>query len=388
MEKKKSKISAALFCVLVMMITAASDSLRGVFLPQFKNAFSLSEPQAGRIIMISYVGNLLFLSLGGYISDRVNRKRFLAGVMLLFSAALLSYVLTENYYLLLAAMMFSMGGSTMISTSVNIITPLVFASPAMFVSIFNFVQGVGITLSQNVIGRFADGLKAWHTANLVLLLAAGVCFVLLFTLDLPETSADVSARPTPVQILKNPASILLVFICGFYFVAEHGLMNWLTSYGSEHLGLSVPRSAFYLSMFFGGITVGRLVFAPLIDRLGVFRCLLVWSFAGVVLYVTGIALGKNGMWLLAASGLGLSIVYPMLVMLIGRYFDTSSSGSATGLILSIATFFDIGFNAFFGSLVEYAGYAKAILILPVSAVLLCTGLVILKITVKASKDIR
>lgn len=386
-EQKHSKLTALLFCGIVMAITAASDSLRGVFLPQMRESFSLTEPQASRIIMISYIGNLLFLSVGGRLSDRLPKKRFLCGVLLLWSAALCTYVLTENYYVLLAMMMISMGGSTLISTTVNLITPMLFASPAMMVSIFNFLQGAGITVSQNVGGRFADSLKGWHTANLIILALAAVCILLLFTLKLPEPERTEKKRSSVISVIKDPAAILLILICGFYFVAEHGLMNWLTSYGSEHLGFTVDRSAFFLSLFFGGITVGRLVFAPLIDRLGIFRSLLIWSAAGAALYTAGMALGRQGMWVIGASGIAFSILYPMLVMLIGKFFDPSEAGSVTGLILSIATFFDIGFNAFFGSLVEYAGYGKAIIVLPVSAVLFCVTLYVLKFTVKRSKDI-
>ncbi len=362
MEKKNSKITAVLFCGLIMTITAASDSLRGVFLPQLRSSFSLTEPQAGRIIMISYVGNLLFLSVGGYLSDRMPRKRFIGGVLLLWAAALATYVFTENYYILLIAMIFSMGGSTMISTSVNIITPLLFASPAMLVSIFNFLQGAGITFSQNVGGRFADKLRYWHIANAILLTAALICLALLVTLKLPDPEKPESGGGY-FKMLKEPASPLLILICGGYFVAEHGLMNWLTSYGSEYLGFTVQRSAFYLSLFFGGITVGRLVFAPLIDKIGIFRSLV------------------------GASGVAFSIIYPMLVMLIGKFYDPAEAGTATGMILSIATFFDIGFNAFFGGLVEKAGYGKAIVVLPISAVMFCLLLYVLKFTVKKSKEI-
>lgn len=387
MEKKNSKITAVLFCGLIMTITAASDSLRGVFLPQLRSSFSLTEPQAGRIIMISYVGNLLFLSVGGYLSDRMPRKRFIGGVLLLWAAALATYVFTENYCILLIAMIFSMGGSTMISTSVNIITPLLFASPAMLVSIFNFLQGAGITFSQNVGGRFADKLRYWHIANAILLTAALICLALLVTLKLPDPEKPESSGGGYFKMLKEPASPLLILICGGYFVAEHGLMNWLTSYGSEYLGFTVQRSAFYLSLFFGGITVGRLVFAPLIDKIGIFRSLLIWSAAGAGLYTTGIALGKSGMLLVGASGVAFSIIYPMLVMLIGKFYDPAEAGTATGMILSIATFFDIGFNAFFGELVEKAGYGKAIVVLPISAVMLCLLLYMLKFTVKKSKEI-
>ncbi|MBQ8968011.1 MAG: MFS transporter [Ruminococcus sp.] len=386
--KKKAHLTAMVFCGLIMTITAASDALRGVFLPQFRNTFSLTEPQAGRIIMISYVGNLLFLSVGGYLSDRLPRKRFIGGVLILWAAALASYVFTENYCLLLAAMIFSMGGSTMISTSVNIITPLLFASPAMLVSIFNFLQGIGITLSQNVGGRFAHDLKYWHAANGILLGLAVICFVLLMRLKLPDPEKKEKNGSGLRKVLKSPASIILILICGCYFIAEHGLMNWLTSYGSEHLGFTVQKSAFYLSLFFGGITVGRLIFAPLIDRIGIFRSLLIWSAAGAVLYTAGISMGKRGMLLIGISGVAFSIIYPMLVMLIGKFFDPAEAGTATGTILSIATFFDIGFNAFFGGLVEKAGYGKAITVLPVCAVLFCGLLFTLKFALRKSAEIK
>ena len=165
-------------------------------------------------------------------------------------------------------------------------------------------------------------------------------------------------------------------------------MNWLTSYGSEYLGCTVKESSIYLSLFFGGITVGRLIFAPFIDRIGIFRCLLIWSAAGAALYVLGIALGRSGLVIVGISGLAFSIIYPLLVMLIGRFFDPSAAGRATGFVLSTATFFDIGFNAFFGDLVDSAGYGRAIIVLPAAAVLFAVLLTVLRLTVRRSAEIK
>lgn len=383
---KKYNITAIVFCSLIMLITASSDALRGVFLPQFKSTFSLSESQAGMIIMISYIGNLFFLSIGGYLSDRMPRKTFIGGVMVLWMSALTTYILTENYYILLITMMFSMGGSTMISTSVNVITPLMFATPAAFVSIFNFLQGIGITASQNVGGRFADAMSAWHIANGIILFLAIICFILLMTMKLPNPQKNQSKTKLS-DILKQPQSLFLILICGFYFVAEHGLMNWLTSYGSEHLGFSISKSSFFLSLFFGGITLGRLIFAPFIDKIGVFKSLIIFSSTGAVLFTIGIVSGKNGMLILGISGLAFSIIYPLLVMLIGKFFDQSCAGSATGIILSIATLFDIIFNGLFGSFVEKAGYKTAMLVMPVSAVMVALLLITLKLSSKKAKEI-
>ncbi|MBQ1538122.1 MAG: MFS transporter [Ruminococcus sp.] len=384
---KQMKLRAGVFCSLVMLITAASDSLRGVFLPQFRSSFSLTDTQAAGIIMVSYIGNLLFLSVGGRLSDRLPRKKFIGGVLILWAAALFSYIFTENYHLLLVAIIFSMGGSTMISTSVNLVTPLIFASPAMFVSLFNFLQGIGITASQNIGGRFADRLASWHIVNAILFGLAVISFILLTTLELPDPEPS-GERISIGRILRDPASLLLICCCGGYFIAEHGLQNWLTSYGSEHLGMTVASSAMYLSMFYGSLTVGRLIFAPFIDRIGIFRCLIIWSAAGTVLYAAGFAMGRSGLILVAAAGLAYSILYPLLVMLIGKFFDTSVAGSATGLILSLATFFDIFFNAFFGRLAEHKGYGTAIFVLPAAAAAFSLLLLLLILGVKRSKEIR
>lgn len=376
MEKShKQTAAAAVFCTVIMLITAASDALRGVFLPQFERSFSLDKAQSSLIITVSYIGNLLFLFIGGYLSDRLPRKKFLGCVLGMWCLALTAYVFTESYSVLLCGMIFSMGGSTMISTSVNLVTPLLFMSPALMVNLFNFSQGVGITLTQNIGGRFAESLSAWHVINGILLGLALVCAVLLIFLRLPDPEKPKrSVIASYKQILRSPASILLILVTGCYFIAEHGLQNWLVSYGSQHLGFSVGDSAFYLSLFFGGITVGRLIFAPLVQKLGIARSMVIFSSLAAVLYAVGILMRGNGMYVIAASGLAFSVLYPTLVLLIAGHFDTSLAGAATGFILSLATIFDIAFNALFGSLVKNSGYSSPILLLPAAMILFAAGL--------------
>ena len=58
----------------------------------------------------------------------------------------------------------------------------------------------------------------------------------------------------------------------------------------------------FLSVFFGGITIGRLLFAPLLNKIGVMKSLLIFSSAAAVLYVLGIILGRTGIYLICAAG--------------------------------------------------------------------------------------
>ena len=149
----------------------------------------------------------------------------------------------------------------------------------------------------------------------------------------------------------------------------------------------MPQAARYLSFFFGGIMAGRLLFAPLVQKWGIMRSMRVFVTAAGVLYIAGMLLERRGMLLLCGSGLGFSILWPTIVLLIGRYYDPGLAGTATGFITGFATLFDVAFNACFGRLIDWLGFGTAIQILPVSMFLLCLSFFLLRVRVPRSREI-
>lgn len=391
LTKSKQRV-VMLVCACLMILTGASDALRGVFLPSFQSHFELTKFQQSLIISISYVGNLIFLFVGGFFADRMSKKKFLCINMILWLLALGVYTVVNDYYVLLCCMIVSMGASTMLSTTVNLITPLVFMSPALYVNVFNFTQGVGISTAQNVGGKFADSFGNFHIANLILLSLGVICLLLVIAFvkipnDKVENPTEKSgyndgASPLLKIVLKNPACVFLILMFGLYNVSEHGLMNWLTDYGSKHLGFSVPKASTYLSLFFIGITLGRLAFAPLVQKIGVMKSMLAFSTTAGILYIVGLMTGRQGIVLVCVSGLAFSIIYPTMVLMIQSYYPASVSGTATGFIIGISNLFDITFNAFFGKAVEKFGFGLSIKILPLTMLLFVISLYLLKIFVK------
>ena len=201
-----------------------------------------------------------------------------------------------------------------------------------------------------------------------------MCLVLLAFIKLPDPeNPKESALSSYRHIFGKPVSILLIVTAGGYFIAEHGLQNWLISYGSEYLGFSVQDAAGYVSLFFGGLTVGRLVFAPVVQKLGTARSMRIFSAAAAVLYCVGIFLGKSGLLIVGLSGVAFSILYPTMVLMIAGLYEPGYSGAATGAVLSAATLADIGFNALFGGLVDSVGYGISICIMPVCMVIFTVG---------------
>lgn len=116
--------------MLIMVGLGISDSSRGVFSGIFEQDLMLTKPQVSWIVTVSYVGNLLFVSLGGKAADRFERKKVVLTVLAMWTLAQELFVVTDNYVCLLIGMFFSMGASTLLNTLMNLLSSVFFGSMA------------------------------------------------------------------------------------------------------------------------------------------------------------------------------------------------------------------------------------------------------------------
>lgn len=367
MTKKWSSRLTFFAFVVLMVGLGSNDSLRGIFSTIFQEHFSLTTTQLGLIVTASYIGNLVFLLVGGNLSTRFSKKRVLQVLILIWMAALALFAFTSNYTVLLIGMALALGSSTLLNTTMNLITPLLFATaPGFFVNFLFFTQEIGTSGSQYILGSHADGFAFWQHTNLVLLILGAVAFVLLLFCNVPEEAAAPADAPAQKGGYDWRIIVPYVLVFGFYFIAEHGVMNWMVAYGVDGLGLPQASAAKYLSVFFAGMMIGRLCLSPLVDKLGALKSLAAFGGVSCVLYLIGSLGGAVTMPVWAISGLSFSILYPTLVMSIRLYFPAQQVSGAAGTILSIASLADILFNVGFGKLVDMAGYAVSIRVLPLS----------------------
>ena len=367
MTKKWSSRLTFFAFVVLMVGLGSNDSLRGIFSTIFQEHFSLTTTQLGLIVTASYIGNLVFLLVGGNLSTRFSKKRVLQVLILIWMAALALFAFTSNYTVLLIGMALALGSSTLLNTTMNLITPLLFATaPGFFVNFLFFTQEIGTSGSQYILGSHADGFAFWQHTNLVLLILGAVAFVLLLFCNVPEEADAPADAPAQKGGYDWRIIVPYVLVFGFYFIAEHGVMNWMVAYGVDGLGLPQASAAKYLSVFFGGMMIGRLCLSPLVDKLGALKSLAAFGGVSCVLYLIGSLGGAVTMPVWAISGLSFSILYPTLVMSIRLYFPAQQVSGAAGTILSIASLADILFNVGFGKLVDMAGYAVSIRVLPLS----------------------
>ena len=370
---KTWKKAVPFLCFAVLMFgLGSSDSLRGIFAPVFQNRYALSDTQLSLIVTISYVGNLLFLSLGGKLLDTFGRKTVVLSVTAIWVLSMLLNVVSDSYICILISMFFALGASTLLNTTVNILTPVVFSGYAgLMVNIFFFIQGIGTSGSQFVLGRYGLSYPGFKGVSFLLLLIGAAAGFLLILIPLggerrPEHLQSKVKTEAPVT-QANPKPAVFILLCtmiGFYFIGEHGIMNWLFSYCIQAFQLPSGKASVYLSLFWGGMTVGRLIFAPVVQRQGTVKSIRIFGTVGTLLFCAGILIGENGILLLSISGLAISVLYPTMVLLIQQIYPAEVVATRTGAIISVATVADIVFNLFFGVITGAIGYRLSFMILP------------------------
>lgn len=377
---KQTRIALYVVFAILMMALGSSDALRGVFAPVFEVHFTLTASDLSLIITISYIGNLVFMLLGTRIADGFGLRLVFIATMLLWMAALALYLVSDNFILLLIGMFFAMGASTLLNIMLNLMSPFLFAAPGMILNTLFFTQGIGTTFAQSAVSASVDSFYDWKLVNGVLLIMGAVAVFAFAFLSrgikglskAKNERAEVTSAAAPkisyIEIIKYPAFWFLFLIFGFYFVAEHGVMNWVNIYLIRSQGLTAAEAAIFPSLFFGGMTVGRLLLSKLVDKMGIMGSLRFCFISGTVVYLISFVIGGSAFYLFVAAGFLLSIIYPTTMLAVQLYFPAYNAATATGVIMAVATLFDIAFNAVFGSAIEYFGYDVAMSSLPVAMV--------------------
>jgi Fucose permease len=373
-QQKKSiaKKEILIFIILTLLMAAlgSSDSLRGIFTKIFQEHFQITTTQVSMIITVSYIGNLFFLFAGGGIIDRFDKKKIFMFFLILWTSCVAAFALTDNFYILLAVIFFCMGASTLLSTTINMFIPATFArSAGIAMNILFCVHGIGASLSQNLVGKYATGFSSWQMMNSGFVVVGIFISVMMLFFKIANSKEKKEDKKSYRYVMKQKEFPYLVLIFGLYFVVEHGIMNWLILYGTNWLEMSTERAAMYLSIFFGTLTVGRLLFSPVVQKLGAAKSISIFITGASILYVAGFLLGSKALFLVSLSGVFFSIIFPTMILLIQKCYTADCAATAVGCIVGVATVFDILFNAIFGKMVDTIGFGKAIFILPIGMVL-------------------
>ncbi len=227
---------------------------------------------------------------------------------------------------------------------------------------------VGALAGPVTIGRMVGAGVPWQSVVAATAAGAAIIAVALLSRRLPPTQHGPveSATGTQRAAVSFPAKrhvplpvLLLSIAIGCYVATEMGVTGWLVRYLDD---VPIEVATLALSLFWGGVAVGRLLTSYLADRFGAVVLAATWSVVfGVAILASLVA---PTVWIaiacFAIAGLAAGPVYPMIMAIGGSLYPDRTS-MVSSVLASAAIVGSIVYPPLMGPLSETAGLAVGIL---------------------------
>lgn len=370
------------FAFLALGLTTGS---LGPALPTLAEQTSVSLSTVGFLFTARSLGFMLGSFQGGRLLDRVCGHRMTAIALGVMSLMMFATPLSVWFLALLLVMLILGIAEAMMDVSCN--TLLVWThgkSVGAYMNGVHFFFGVGAFFAPIVIAW----LSAFGHKSAFWLLALVIApFGLLF-LWLPSPKHKKEATGNKKISKANTKIVFLIALVFFLYIgAEIGFGGWIYTYAIK-LKLSDETNAAYLtSVFWGALTVGRLLSIPLARYIRLEKLLLA-NLLGALLSLSLILLlhdSSNALWV-GTIGLGFSLAafFPTLFSYSER--ATNVTGKTAGKLLMGASAGGMTLPWFIGQVFEKISPRAAMFTVAFIAVFALFAFLILLRLVKNSKS--
>lgn len=366
--KEKYKYIQTLMILVIMILMATTEGFINIFGTTIKGDFALSDTRYSLMFTLGSIAYLIFNYVGGSLCDKLGQKNlFLIGLIgvtlgnLILATALNFNIFTIGFII----MQLFMG---MMSIAANTIIPLLWITgQAIIMNLTHFSYGAGLSITQKLAGVFLNKGITWRNIYLIGALISLIVFIVFVFIKLPKSKVSKAEKNISLkEILTKKVSWYFIFAMGFYIMAEQSTGRWLPGFIKiSYSNLNESQIASYISLFFVSLTLGRLIGGFIAEKLGEIKTVIIFSISGGILFILGLLLGKNGLYIISLSGFFFSIIFPTLVIIVGNTFKISTAYT-TGVIISFAGIVNTSMNLALGFLSDLIGIEKAIFLVPIA----------------------
>lgn len=367
--RAKPHNSALMLLASLFFMWGFISVINGTLLPHLRNVFALTYFQTGLIESVWFIGYLLASIPAAKLIERIGYKRALTtglGIMVLGSLGMVLAAYVVSYGITVAALFTVSCGIALLQVAANpyvaVIGPPESSERRLtLVQAFNttgdvlaILFGKYLILARTTAGTAAHGATLTpaqrvadaHATELPYLVVAAVLAVLAVLIaraNLPVMGAATqraNAEQRKRLSLWNHRN--LIFGClgiALCVLAEIGVGSYFINFVSQPgiANLTQEHAASYLTLFWGGMMVGRFAGAGLMQRIAPERVLALFALIAIGGSLIAVfAAGPTAMYGLIIVGLGISLMFPAIFALAIRGLGPLTEEGSGLLIMSIA----------------------------------------------------
>jgi MFS family permease len=364
------------------LIATAMVSIGPLLDPMMKE-FGVVLSRGGLISAGLYVGNVsAIVILNALLAKWPARWTLFGGTVLQGAALICAGTLSWNLWSLIAAYLFvGFGGALMNTTCWIWITAHMVSNRAAAALRMILYFALGMMTVPLIIGLVLDGGVSWRWVLVVEGVLALLSAAAVTLLPLLDVCGRQNVRLAHVRevIAFDPRLLLGMVVAGFAYVGAEMTMNiWLPKFEIDIFGSADSWASFAVTLFWVGLTAGRLVVTTLTRRFSPSRLLLVCScvFAILAVAVAVAPTQATSLVLAVGAGLGASASYGLVGSYAGR-FPGWQSAVASSLFILAGGVGSITVPYLVGPLASVAGFRVALGIVAAPAVVCgCASLLI------------
>ncbi len=283
------------------------------------------------------LGYLVGSVLGGRLYDRRPGNPVMGTTLLLMALSMALVPLIPVLWVLIAMLLLVGLFESVVDVGGNTLLVWIHGDEVgPYMNALHFFFGIGAFLSPIFVARAlaAGSGVTWAYWTLALLIVP----VAVAVLRLPSPSSPVREHTAPgeqpASVLRSTPAVLVALIALFFFLyvgAEGSFGGWIATY-AKTTGLGDATTAAYLtSVFWGAMTLGRLLSIPLAARLRP-RTLLLGDLIGCLLSILVVIAwpGSSAALWIGTFGAGFSMasIFPTMISFAGRHMTTTGKTTA------------------------------------------------------------
>ena len=328
---------------IVFISLGLPDSLFGVSWPVVHTEFGVAESFASVYSIVTAVctGGVSFVS--GKLIRKFGTSKVTFVSILVTALGLLGISVAPNIAVMMIFSVILGYGAGAIDTGLNNFVSLHYKAQHM--NWLHCFWGVGVTVSPMIMSKFLTGeAGAWRGGyRVVALLQLIIALIVLCTLPKwkgLETSGEDAAEEKGdkgfFDILKIKGVITGILSLGLYCSMEFLLGTWGATYIVNTLALSPDTAAMWVSLYYGGIMLGRMISGFVSMKLSdnqLIRCGIAVAFIGII--ILALPIGSASLAGLLLIGVGFGPIFPGVLHAVPARFGKKYSADITGTIWAV-----------------------------------------------------